>query len=276
MSERALMRSELLALLLLSSLAVPALSETPRQMGLLLELEVPRDQVAAGEPLELAVKYRNTSGTPFFLFRDADIGGRGHIAVTATKGSCVVDLPQVHFYLPPESIRFFFFPLLEGRVLEERIRLNDVRTRFFEFPLRSPGVYELQATLVSEKVDARWSPVWQGLAASKPEALRLEGARTDSLATWRAGLTRCLAGDCQAMEGATNYFSLVRDSEAADLLARIFRSKPMPSVAHALAAQRRQEDASVLRGYAKTLPIADQRIYYEKAAQEAGQPDPCE
>jgi hypothetical protein len=241
---------------------------------LVLDLEVTSSLLNVGEPLDLTVRYESHSDQPFFLFRDANLGSPGHLEIRATKGGCIVNLPETHVYMPPDSARFFFFPLMQGRALEERVRVNDARRGFLAFPLRSLGTYEVQATFVSDKTDSR--PVWRGTALSKRVTIRLEGPKVDSLAGWRASLARCLAGDCQKVEGAINYFTIVRDPEAAELLSTLLRNNVLPSVVDAVVAQRRREDAAIIREYAKNVPVASQRSYYERAALEAGQADPCQ
>jgi hypothetical protein len=242
-------------------------------MNLQLDLESP-DSVMLGGPIELRIGYRNAGREPLVLDRGLGIGPAAGLRVSAARNGCQVEVPDAFIESPKEWTPFFDVPLIPGRALEERLRFNDFRGTFIEFPIRVVGVYELSVALVSAGGgDALQPRRWTGTAQSSPRKLTILPARSEAIVEWRDVLRGCLSGDCKRLEAATKFFSLVRDDEAADYLVRLLGRAA--GVAHALAAQGRKSDVVTLRNHARAQVVPATRDYYLEAAARIERGDAC-
>ena len=253
--------------------AQTVVAATPRQVaGLSLSLRGPQE-VRLGEPLDLRIGFSNASSAPLVLYRGIGIGSSEELQLSAEGGGCNFKVPETHIEAPAEWAPFFFVPLVPGRGFEESLRLNDVSGSFIELPVHVPGIYHVTATLIGSDRQSAHGPLWIGSAESPALHVAVQPARRESLESWRRALDSCIRGDCSQLEGATKYFSLVRDEIAADLLIRLLPEKG--SVARAVAAQGRKQDASALRLHGTRHVIPAAREYYSRAADMIERGDPC-
>jgi hypothetical protein len=241
--------------------------------NLQLDLDSPQS-VMLGEPIELVIGYRNAGREPLVLNRGLGIGASTDLRVSAIRDGCQVEVPDAFIEAPMEWTPFFQVPLIPGRALEERLRFNDVRGTFIEFPIRVVGTYDVSVALVSaEGGDASQPRRWTGTTQSSPRRLTIMPARQEAVAEWRDVLRHCLSGDCTRLEAATKFFSLVRDDGAADHLSRLLGKAA--GVVHALAAQGRKRDVVMLRNHARAQVVPATRDYYLEAAARIERDDPC-
>lgn len=240
-----------------------------------LGLEAP-SEVLLGDPLELRIRYSNAGSAPFILDRGLGVGPTTDLRVFAVGNGCEVEAPDM--FIEEEAVErpFFKIPLVSGRVLEERLLLNDIHGRNTKLPIRSAGDYQLFVEFVSAGQDAPGSMLWSGTIRSSPLRLTVGPPREETLALWRGALNRCLGGDCRQLLPATKFFSLVRDPEAADYLARLLGMGLRDSgVPFAVAAQGRKIDVPALRSHARAQVAPVTREYYLEAAARIERGDPC-
>jgi len=240
--------------------------------GLRIGLSGPQE-VCLGEALILRVAFTNTGSAPFFLHRGVSIGSPEELQLSAKGGECTFAVAETHVEAPADWVPFLLVPLVPGRSLEESVLLNDVSGSFIELPFRAPGTYHLIATLIGSDRQTPHGPLWIGKAESPAFQVVVQPPRRESLESWRRALDLCTHGDCNQLEGATKYFSLVRDDVAAELLIRLLSDRG--SVARAVAAQGRKQDVSALRLHASRHVIPAAREYYMRAADRIERGDPC-
>jgi len=156
--------------------------------------------------------------------------------------------------------------LFEGdRLSQQLIPINGSGTELF---LPGPGKYRFQATLRSEGTDAVGSstPVWRGFVKSPELLIEVVAPSSAKLARIRGALQKGLEHNDMDFE-AVSYFRLVRDSEAAEMLAALVRKVEInPVLIEAVARQNRSGDASALEWAAShALLPRDQRIAEDAA-----------
>jgi hypothetical protein len=273
-----------------------------------MELKAP-SHIQVGEPLDVEIRYSTTGEDAFYLYRDWRSGVRGQIEILAEGEGCKVALsPFQPDIFDTEALRFSFFPVSQGMAIVETMRLNGPLSNggngavlIRKLPIRKRGVYSLRASLVQDRLtrtqlvqerclSKQFQPCWEGMAESNRVTIVVEGPRTESLLAWRERVRHCHEGRCDDLDGALkfeqalDYFSLVRDSEAATLLREMLVKSmnikdsvvaPASSIAPVVMAQGRPEDAPVLRAYARQVSSARVREYYEDAAVELERADPC-
>lgn len=230
-------------------------------------------EMILGEPLDVRVTFANTGSEPFVFYRGIALGTAGELEISALGNGCELAVPETYIEAPPSWSPFFFVPLVPQRIIEESLRLNDVKGPFIQLPIHLPGSYDLSAHLTGTRTDPRYLRLWKGTAKSSPRRVTVRPARQESLTLWRNALHRCIEGDCQQLEAATNFFSLVRDEEGANLLGRLLARKP--AVGYALAAQGRKSDVPALRSYAAAQTVPATREYFTKVLAKIDRGDPC-
>ena len=215
----------------------------------------------AGEAINLEVRYENTGDDAFFLYR-APRFGPDALDIVARQGAIETHCGRSAFFYARARERLYNVPLLLGRALVERVVFNDLeRVGEPNLPL-DPGKYALSAILVdSASHGTQGAPQWQGRAVSNELTIEILPPEAAVLAEWRDKLKMCV--DSLA-PGAVRlppdyikiveYYSLVRDPKAADLLwalqSRVeWDWAPMGAIAF----QRRCEDLARIEALRESL-----------------------
>ncbi len=179
----------------------------------------------AGEAINLEVRYENAGDDAFFLYR-APRFGPDALDIVARQGAIETHCGRSAFSCARARERLYNVPLLQGRALVERVVLNDLeRVGEPNLPL-DPGKYALSAILVdSASHGTQGAPQWQGRAVSNELTIEILSPEAAVLAEWRDKLKMCVDS---VTPGAVRlppdyikiveYYSLVRDPKAADLL----------------------------------------------------------
>lgn len=228
--------------------------------------------VALGEPLDATIEFENISESPLVLERVPHIGPLA-LDVIARRGDCSY---RVQPMLAEASYRTpVHTQLLQTDTLVQRATLlREVNT----IALPGPGHYTLEVTFRSEGPEAVGdiSPIWRGFVRSPPAAIEVGQPDLRRLARERALLER------DVKDGAENYntleyFSIVKDGRAADLLIQLLnRVEPHPLLLDIVASQGRLEDAQALDVAASRVQ-ADPKLasYARELAAGIRRRDPC-
>jgi hypothetical protein len=175
---------------------------------------------------------------------------------------CTFDAPVSFGDLSVSKRRFLYTPLFPGDLLKTRLPpFNDLAgIETLDFP--GPGSYEIQAVFHSAgnpQEGLIW-PIWRGEVYSKWLRLRLLPPSAQRVQEFRQRLGRCLKQQPCDDFRAVEYFRLVRDPKAAELLIEIFRRDYVsdPRIAEALANQEHTEVPGLLQELAQS-PKLDSR-----------------
>jgi hypothetical protein len=221
---------------------------------LAIRLHLSHTTVETGTPIEVAIEFLNVGDTAFYLNRTFDLGADA-IEIVASRGECRYSVEPVHFDMDASARESMFTKLLPGdRLIQGPFRLSDPEG-LSDRLIPGPGTYTVQATFHSEgPLTYRESnPVWRGTVKSSEGRLRISPPTISSLERWRGLLQASLkTGEPDSI--ALNYFRLVRDPVAADLLVNLLKQHPEnPFVVEAIANQQRPGDASILDGIAQAV-----------------------
>jgi hypothetical protein len=168
--------------------------------------------------------------------------------------------------------------LLAGNRRWQKLTLDNPAAFGGTLSLPGPGAYMFRATFRSEGsgVDGAQNSFWRGFVQSpevrivvrSPDMARTERNRASLRASVNTEYT-----DLKAVE----YFQVVKDPIAADLLVELLRREPdNTSILDAVAHQKRLSDAAALDTAAEATSDGVSREYTMKLAQRLRSPDPCD
>ena len=242
----------------------------PHERDLQLSLEL-QEAVTLGEPIRLQVTYTNRGRVPFFVKRGGAFGVKGELEIFADRAGCRTAVPATYFESSPPTGPSFT-RLEPGGIHRETVVLNG-EGGAMRLPLGVAGEYEFFVRFESRADDPLHRPLWNGTAESTWRRVTVRPPAKETLVARRHALDRCLEADCALLEGATDYFSIVRDPEASERLARLFTQRP--SVAPALLTQARKQDLPALRAHVARHVVPAGRDYYLRALGRIERDDPC-
>ncbi|HEU4890870.1 MAG TPA: hypothetical protein VFT47_04935 [Vicinamibacterales bacterium] len=272
MTRRVCLAAAVLSLLAFRSSAAPE--------ALRLELRLGRSEVALGEPIDVAIAFKNIGDSGLFVERTRDLGP-DHVNIIARRGTCEYALTPSHATMREEDRRFLLTGLgPRDQLIQSLPVLNSAEalggTDLF-FP--APGVYTVISSFRSEGAPTGLGgvPVWRGVVTSAPVTLTVRAAKPTTLARMRSMLASGSQGDPDLQ--AVAYFRYVKDQQAARLLARLLSSAaPNPVLMEAVAWQGRRSDAELLERHAREQLSTDRRLaeYARDLATRLRERGPCD
>jgi hypothetical protein len=222
---------------------------------------------AIGQPLRLRVDITNAGEQPILLLaRDANFT----VEVRSGQTSRTVAAPR--YTRRTVMFRDDEIPLRPGdsygRTLA--IPLNDLRVPLDAGWLAQPGAYSLRVRYDSSgSTNDFTASIWKGLEASPWITLVLHSPRREERDRRLKELDACVMSDtCDAVEAA-NFYRVVRDERAHDLLLQAIEKKPYSIwLLDAIVFQGRASDSERLRALAGHVDDDAIRHRYESAAAE--------
>jgi hypothetical protein len=239
-------------------------------------MEVVGGTLRQGEPFRFRLRFRNDGEDAFYFERTFDVG-QGAVMFMAQRDNCTYESEPQHFDMDLASRRFLFMPLMKDDTFDEReFVLNDPRS--WGGPalvLPTIGIYHLWAVFTSQgsPVAGPLWPVWRGSAQTREIQTTVEGPDARTVAEWRSRLKSCLNESCHDFS-AIEYFRLVRDGEAAELLAALLkRHSGNRWLVGAVVRQGRAQDASLLEAEAEVTTLGQgwRSVLLEGAKQLRGE-----
>lgn len=212
---------------------------------------VPRE-VSLGDPLRLSVVLRNVGNESVLLLaRDTNFV----VEVDSHAGMQTIRAPRYTRRAAP--FRDDEVPLRPGDAFTREIpvQLNDLRATLGEGWVGVPGAYRVRVRYDSKgSVQERPDLVWQGAATSNWTNVRVRAPSEKKLMQRLTEIEKCIGSDeCDSIPLA-NFFRVIRDDRAPDVLLRLIERRPYDIwLLDAIIFQSRASDAKRLRAIATTV-----------------------
>lgn len=225
-----------------------------------------------GRPLRLSLELTNVRDEPILLVaHDADF------VVEIDSGDGIQTLTAPRYTRRRTDVKVDEVPLRPGDALirELPVQLNDLRATLGEGWIPSPGSYRIRVRYDSERsVQERSNLAWRGSATSEWTDVYVRAPSESSRRRYLKAIETCIGStECDGTEVA-NFFRVVREKRAPDLLLRLLEIRPNEIwLLDAIVFQGRASDAKRLLAIASRV---DDRLIRQRfiaaAAKLSGTP----
>jgi len=220
--------------------------------SIIVESNVLPSDAAFGDALQLRVVLKNVSEAPILLLaRDANFV----VEVQSARGTQTITSPR--YTRRATAFKDDEVPLRPGDSYSRAlpIPLNDLHATLGEGWLGEPGTYRMRVRYDSGRSSRESSkPIWHGTQTSEWTNVHLRPPDDQERAHRLKDLERCIGSEaCDAVDLA-NFYRVVRDEPASDLLLRLIDQKPYSIwLLDAIVFQGRRSDAKRLRELASKV-----------------------
>jgi hypothetical protein len=230
-----------------------------------------------GGSIELALEFVNVTQSPIYVWRTDDFGPQA-IDIVARRDACVYHMKPMHWASLVSERATRRMRLFAGNRRWQKLTLDNPVAFGSTLSLPGPGAYMFRATFRSEGsgVDGGQNSFWRGFVQSPEVRIVVRSPSMARTVRNRASLrtsVRTKYTDLKAVE----YFQVVKDPIAADLLVELLRREPdNTAILDAVAHQGRLIDVTALD---TALEATSERVFREytmKLAQRLRFPDPCD
>lgn len=213
-----------------------------------------------GEPIGLSLTFTSVNEESVYLdFSGADYSPESLI-VCAQRNDKWISTGNIHFDRDVSARRFDYIPLRRGQSFATQLMsINDPMASSLPIlRLSEPGTYRIFARFTSKGFvnDGLIWPIWRGVITTPVQEISLTPPLPRVVAEHRRAVEKCAsdAGVCEA--DAVGYFQIVRDAEAANVLAKMLDSSPIPDpeLALAVAHQGGVRSDEAVRNFERRFP----------------------
>lgn len=225
---------------------------------------VPRE-ASLGEPLRLTVVLKNVGDEPrLLLVRDANFV----VEVDSAGGIQTITSPR--YTRRAARFKDDEVPLRSGDAFtrELPVQLNDLRATLGDGWIGGPGAYRIRVRYDSEgSVQERSDLVWRGAVTSNWTDVDVHAPSEKERMQRLNEIKSCIGSDeCDAVQVA-NFFRVIHDERAPDLLLRLLEKRPYNIwLLDAIVFQARASDAKRLRNLAVKVDDPSIRQRFTDAA----------